>query len=169
MSKKIKNFNKNYRQTTYQTCLACCLLQKASEIKRIKITQKLELKCVNHSMRYSKDSFALGHIDFIQKRFGISPTLIKDRNKRISIDLIDRLIETQPIVRIDCFYLGSHYHQPHYIIVRLRNGDGYAFYDPWDGKEKTMHRETLERAIESLRTYIRLEPEIITFPAKPQP
>ena len=57
-----------YKQTTYETCLACCLLNASTK----KVNKKLELECINHSMNYSKDDFVSGHTDFVEKKFNVS-------------------------------------------------------------------------------------------------
>lgn len=60
-----------YKQTTYETCLACCLLQHVDRVKPLKITQKLELDCFLHSLKFSREDFVIGHLDFIAKKFDV--------------------------------------------------------------------------------------------------
>jgi hypothetical protein len=56
-----------YTQTTYETCLACSLLQAVDKIKPIKINRRIELEVINHSFKFSKDDFVVGHLDYIAK------------------------------------------------------------------------------------------------------
>ena len=55
--KRKKRMIQKYTQTTYETCLACSLLQAVDKIKSVKITQKKELELINYSMKHSKDDF----------------------------------------------------------------------------------------------------------------
>ena len=69
---------KRYTQTTYETCLACSLLQAVNKTNPITIDQKTELEVINHSLRFSKDDFVSGHLDFIVKRFNVKIRRIVD-------------------------------------------------------------------------------------------
>jgi len=173
---------KRYTQTTYESCLACCLLQAVDRVKPIEINQKLELDCVNHSMKFSKEDFVIGHLDFIAKQYNIPfkrivdnkqvhnylKTLkfskkIKTEVKKIDIKLIDKYIDKQPIIAIDFYYLlkAFPYHYPHFITVLGKKGDKYHIFDTWQGKERYIDREMLAEALYSLRDYILFSPEMI--------
>ena len=67
-----------YIQTTYETCLACSLLQAVDKIKPIKINQKIELEVINHSMKFSRDDFVIGHLDYIAKHFKVKIQRVVD-------------------------------------------------------------------------------------------
>ncbi|MGC9031672.1 MAG: hypothetical protein ACP5H7_02855 [Minisyncoccia bacterium] len=70
-----------YTQTTYESCLACCLLFLVEKIKGIKITPKNELDCIIHSLKFSKGDFGIGHFDFVLKKFGVAIKRIVDDKK----------------------------------------------------------------------------------------
>ncbi len=68
-------------QSTYEGCLACCILQAVKRIKNIKISKKFELNCLIHSLKFSKHDFVIGHLDFIAKNFNVKIRRIVDNKK----------------------------------------------------------------------------------------
>jgi hypothetical protein len=175
---------KYYTQTTYETCLACCLLFLVSKIKKIKINPKIELACIIHSLKFSKDDFGIGHFDFILKKFNVHITRIidnksyfyklkrkykisnlKTENKKINLVLLDKYLEKCPILYLDAYYLFQAIHYPHFVVVleKEKNGEElkYKIYDPWDGREKFISSKILSKAISSLRNHFKMIPEII--------
>lgn len=169
-----------YTQTTYETCLACCLFQAVDRIKPIRITDKLELDCINHSMKFSKDDFVIGHLDFIAKKFNFSierivnnkpfynyiqkiksSSKIKTRVEKINLSFIDKVLDKQPILYIDSYYLFKVTHYPHFITVLDKIGTKYKIFDTWDGKEKLISGKILSQAISSLRNHLRFCPQVL--------
>jgi hypothetical protein len=175
---------KRYKQTTYESCLACCLLEAVKDTRPLKINQKLELDCINHSMKFSKDDFVIGHLDFIFKKFKIPVVRIidsiqvyntiqslrfsrkiKTSVKKVNLKLIDQYIDRQPIIAVDFyhFYKVFPFHYPHFIMILAKEGSRYKIYDPWFGIERHIDGEALGGAINSLKDYIRFSPEIISL------
>lgn len=169
-----------YTQSTYETCLACCLLQAVDKIKPVKISQKLELDCINHSLKFSKADFVIGHLDFISKMFNVNITRIVDNKpfynyvkkiksspkirtkvRKIDLNLVNQLLDKKPILYIDAYYLFKVYHYPHFITVLDKIGDKYKIFDTWDGKEKLIESKILAKSISSLRNHIKLCPQMI--------
>ncbi len=170
-----------YTQSTYETCLACCLLQAVDKIIPTKITQKIELEVINHSFRFSKDDFVIGHLDYIAKKFNTNifrivdnrpflnhitkiKTSVKIKNKvrKINLKLIDSVLEeNQPIVYIDAYFLFGVYHAPHFITVLEKKNSQYKIFDTWDGKVKMIDSKTLSKAISSLRNHLKFCPQLI--------
>ncbi len=56
----------------------CCLLQAGSRINKLKIIQETERACINHALRFSRDDFVIGHLDFIVKKFNVNVQRIVD-------------------------------------------------------------------------------------------
>ncbi len=174
---------KRYTQTTYETCLACSLLQAVNKTNPITIDQKTELEVINHSLRFSKDDFVSGHLDFIVKRFNVkirrivdnklflnyinkvkTSDKIKNEVAKVNLNLIDDLLkEVQPIVYIDAYLLFGVYHAPHFITILEKVNDKYKIFDTWDGIEKLIEAETLSKAISSLRDYLKFAPQVIVI------
>ena len=168
----------NYEQTTYETCLACCLLQ---FIDSVKLNQDLELECINYSMKFSKEDFVIGHLNFITEKFGIEIERIVDNKlffdyimkiktselihtevKKINLDLIDNLLQKSSVILyIDAYYFYKIVHYPHFITVLNKEGKNYKLLDNWDGKEKIIDEEILSQSIISLRNHLKFCPQII--------
>jgi hypothetical protein len=173
----------DYAQTTFETCLACCLLTEVRKLRKISINQKLELACINHAMKYTKEDFVLGHLDFVGKRFGAnSLRIVEDAHfyrylkrrkpsakttllcKKIGISLIDHLLETGcVIVLIDNFVQARIFHCPHYITILEKDDKtkAYTIYDPWEGERREIPQKKLVRAIASLRSHLKMSPQLI--------
>ena len=172
-----------YTQTTYETCLACCLLQLVNNVKPIKITKKLELDCIVHSLKFSKNDFVIGHLDFIVKKFKVNILRIVDniyfynyikkikhsKNintivQTIDLNLINNLLKKNyPIIYIDAYYLFKIHHYPHFVTVLKKNKNNYKIFDTWDGKIKLINRITFLESIISLRNRLRFTPQILTI------
>ncbi len=164
-----------YTQTTYETCLACCLLQAVGNISR-----KLEMDCINHSMRFSKEDFVIGHLDFIARKFRVDISRIVDNMQfydyvkktrtssrirthaaKIDTKLVRKLLEKKPIIYIDSYYLFRRYHYPHFVTVLAASGSRYRIFDTWEGKERLIEGRALAKSISSLRNHIKLCPQIM--------
>ncbi len=176
-------------QSTYEGCLACCLSQAVDRIKPIKINQKIELDCINHSLKFSKYDFVMGHLDFISKKFKLPIKRIVDHKeiynflqtlnfsgkiktevKKVNLKLIDKYLDKKPIIALDFYYLfrGFPFHYPHFITLLGKKEDTYHIYDTWDGKEKYIESDMLSEAIHSLRDYILFSPELIFLDVDPK-
>jgi hypothetical protein len=171
-----------YTQTTYETCLACCLLQAVARKKILKINQMLELDCIVHSMKFSKADFVSGHLDYIAKKFNVkirrlvenelyfnflnkikTSSKIKTEMAPINLKLIDSLLQQRdfPIIYIDAFYLFKVIHSPHFITVLGKKDSIYRIFDTWDGKEKLIDMKVLAKAISALKNHIKLGAQIL--------
>lgn len=169
-----------YRQTTYETCLAVSLLQAVDIVKPFRITKKLELECILHSMRFSRLDFVAGHLDFVARRFGVRILRIVDMEKRagyakgirvpnsrtevkkITLGLVDRLIKESPLILYtDSYALFGYVHLPHFVTVVGKKNGKYMVFDPWFGRYMLVDGKTLSKAISLLRSHIRLVPQVI--------
>jgi hypothetical protein len=99
-----------YKQTTFETCLACCLLEKAG----IRPTKHLEMKMIKHSLQFSRINFVAGHLDFMERAF--SKKFKRLAGKKVTIRAVDSLIDKKPAVYVDCFMFRN-WHMPHFITV----------------------------------------------------
>ncbi len=166
----------NYIQTTYETCLACCLLNEIKELNK-----ENELNCIINSLKFSKKDFASGHLDFIAKKFNQKALRIVDNKYyfdnfieknisdlisikilKINLELIDKLIGKNKIITyLDSFYIQKEVHFPHFVTIIKKLENKYLIYDPWDGKEKLIEDKILNKAIISLRNLLKFCPQII--------
>lgn len=162
-----------YTQTTYETCLSCSLLNQIT-----KFDEKEELDLIIHSMKFSRDDFVLGHLNFIDKNYGISFLRIVDNDffanylekigaknlevKKINLNLIDKLLnENELIIYLDAYYLYVIVHYPHFITILKDLSDKYLVFDTWDGKEKIISKKIISKAISSLRNHLKFVPQIL--------
>jgi len=166
-----------YEQSTFETCLAVCLLN----VVGIKISKKKEMEIINYALNFSKYNFTLGHLDLIAKKFNVELNFYLDNkayfnfvkkfkfsNKiklfihKIDLRLIDKLIKISPIiVYIDSYFIYKILHYPHFIIVIKKLNNGYKIFDPWDGKIKVIKKKILSKSIISLRNFLKFCPQII--------
>ncbi|VVB78053.1 Peptidase_C39 like family protein [uncultured archaeon] len=172
-----------YTQTTYETCLACSLLQAVDQITPIKINKEIELEVINHSMKFSKEDFVVGHLDYISEKFKINILRVVDNKPfyeyikkiktnskintithKIDLGLIDSYLKnTQPIVYIDAYSLFKISHAPHFITVLKKTDEKYEIFDPWYGKTMIIESKVLSDAVSSLRNHLLFCPQLITL------
>ena len=170
-----------YTQTTYESCLACCLLQGVDRTIPITITRQDEFECLLYSLRFSKEDFVLGHLEFVAQRFNMNTTrfvegnglyrrvremecsaLIETRQADIDAQLLEDLVERAPVITyLDAFHLFGCYHFPHFVTVLRRHRNAYVIFDTWDGFEKRVTANRLWAAIDSLRTHLRFSPQLV--------
>lgn len=169
---------RKYQQTTFETCLAVCLLN----ILGVKITPKREREIFYYALNFSKDNFVVGHLDFVARKFGAKIDFYIDNKsffnfikkfkfsknisliqEKINLKLIDKLLKISPvIVYLDAYYLLKIVHYPHFIIVIKKLNDEYKIFDPWQGKIKNMNSKILSKSISSLRNHLKFCPLLIT-------
>jgi hypothetical protein len=170
-----------YTQTTYETCLACSLLQAVDQITPIKINKEIELELITHSMKFSKEDFVVGHLDYISKNFKVNILRIVDNKPfydyikkiktdskittkvaKIDLKLIDSYLEsTKPIVYIDAYTFFKISHAPHFITVLKKIDDKYEIFDPWYGKSMIIKAQILYDSISSLNNHLLFCPQLI--------
>lgn len=163
-------------QFTCETCLANSLLQFTSA----RITRSKELQVLNHALKFSKHSFAMGHLEwFVQEqrrsvRYYVSSDrhfgrLRRMRHSRritlarrpVTLSLIKTLVKEIPvIVYVDAFALWKEIHYPHFIVVINSEGDKFGIFDPWDGEKRKITSETLAHGIRELRS-LKIDPQLI--------
>jgi hypothetical protein len=153
------------------------------QLSGIKISQKKELEILNHALKFTKYDFAIGHLDYIARRYGKKINLYHDNyilykiinrtkfSKKINVEVqkidlkfIDNVIKKGPaIVYLDSYYLWNIVHFPHFIIVLEKIGNRYRIFEPWDGKIKKISSKMVSKAIISLRNHLRFCPQVIQF------
>jgi hypothetical protein len=166
------------------------LLQAVSEIAPIvKVSEQLELACLSHSLKFNKEDFVEGHLDFIIRTFDVSVKRIIDnvyyfrqikerishsrielQHRKVNLRTLKCLIQqgNRIIVNIDLYHLFRIYHYPHWIyILNWRNADVFEAYDPWDGQRKVIPH--LPAAINQLRSRLKLSPQIIIVQSRQHP
>ncbi len=166
----------NYIQSTYETCLVCCLLAEITQINK-----DIELDCIIHSLKFSKKDFVGGHLDFIEKNFNKKLIRIVDNKfyfenyvekstsdlspvqiNKINLNLINKFIEkSRIIIYLDNYFLHKEVHFPHFVTILKKADNSYLIYDPWDGNEKVIEGKILSKAISSLRNNLKFCPQMI--------
>ncbi|MDI6737637.1 MAG: hypothetical protein QME12_03915 [Nanoarchaeota archaeon] len=179
-----------YKQTTSESCLACCLLQLRYFHTGKKITQKNERNMLFHALRYSRMDFVAGHLDFFEKQFSLKTRryvhnkilyeLVKNECKtdmqirKIDINFINEMTKAQLIALIlDASLLYKHlynmipYHYPHWIVVYGKENNEYRIYEPWEGKECLIPERILKDSLKSFLCRLWGAPQMIILNQKP--
>jgi hypothetical protein len=169
-----------YRQTTYESCLACCLLQRVAQLQTLKLSKKLELACLLNSLNYSRDDFVAGHLEFVTKKFKVQVERYVDndtyrkylhrfkvknatlKTKKTTLTLINSLLDSSPIILlVDTQKLFNTIHYPHWITVLEKKKNTYKVFDTWEGKQRTLTAKQLQSAISKLRNHLRMAPQVV--------
>ena len=167
----------NYSQTINQSCLAIALLN----ISKIKITRKNEWEVLEAALKYSKEDFAIGHIEYIARKYNKKFNYYLDNKEfekyvskkhmsknvkifqeKISLNLINKLIKKSPIIlQIDSYAFWKITHVSHFVIILEKTKTGYEVYDPWFGKNFYKSSKEVSTGIRSLRNLLKFWPQII--------
>ncbi len=163
---------KPIRQSTYETCLACCLLM---IIERAK---KNEVGIWKHGWRFN---YLIGQLNYVASKYGKKFEVyienkyyfnqlqnqkgrgIKLINKKIDAKLLSKLLENgKVIVYLDNYYLQKILHAPHFVMALGQKKDLIEVADPFDGKLKKISVSTIKKGINSLRNHLKYSPVLIT-------
>ncbi|MFH1065198.1 MAG: hypothetical protein V1734_01700 [Nanoarchaeota archaeon] len=178
-----------YKQTTSESCLACCLLQLRNLHTGKKITKKDEIDMLFYALKFSKMDFVAGHLNWLEKRQGIKTKrivhnkilyeLVKEHCKtdmevrKINMVLIDSMLKKNPVTLIvDSGPLYNHlykmipYHYPHWIIIYGKDKDNYKIYEPWEGKEAAVPEKLLKDCLKSYLNRLWGAPQLIALNQK---
>ena len=180
-----------FKQKHPETCLAKCLMILIEKAKNKKLADSYELKLLIYSLKHRRENIAKGHLEKFVKDFNINVNWyvgskiffdftkktklakqISLMNKRVDLELVDKLIQKPIIVCIDRFYLwkkGSDlyykYHYPHFVVINKKLGNFYEIIDPDDGKVKKIEAGVISKAITSLKNRLWMCPQIIQVSA----
>lgn len=159
------------KQSTYETCLPCCLLMVVGK------TRKDEIEIWKHGWKFN---YLIGQLNFVankykkeiiayvenkyyfsqlQKQKGDGVKLV---NEKIDAKLLSKLLEDgRVIVYLDCYYLQKVLRAPHFVVAVRQVKDDIEIADPFDGKIKRIPIRVIERAISSLRNHLKYSPVLI--------
>lgn len=159
------------RQSTYETCLACCLLMMVGK------TKKDEIEIWRHGWKFN---YLIGQLNYVASKYGKKFKVyvenkhyfnqlqkqksksVKLVNKKIDARLLSELLkDSKVIIYLDNYYLQKIIHTPHFILAIGKSKEKIELADPYDGKLKKMPTKTIIRAIISLRNYLRYSPPLI--------
>lgn len=175
-----------YKQSTCESCLACCLLQLRNLHTGKRITQKEERNMLFHSLKFSRKDFVAGHLDFFEKQFEIKTIryvhnrilyeLVKDecrtnmQIRKIDLEFINETIQKQPIaIIIDSAPLNKYlynmvpFHYPHWIVVYEKEKNSYRIYEPWEGKDTILPEKILKESLKSFLCRLWGAPQVIAL------
>lgn len=163
------------KQSTYETCLACCLLMMTGGIR------KDEIEIWKRGWRFN---YLIGQLNYVVRKYDREFEVyvenkyyfnqlqkqkgrgIKLVNKKIDTKLLNRLLEIDKVI----VYLDSYYpynaryvHAPHFVIAARKIKGDIEVADPFDGKLKKISISTIKKGINSLRNYLKYSPVLITI------
>lgn len=168
---------KPLKQSTYETCLTCCLLMLAGK------SRKDEIEIWKHGWKFN---YLIGQINFVSSKYNKKVTAyienkyyfneLKNQggknvrliNSKINLKLINKLLEEGSVgVYCDAYYPfaahSGYVHAPHFIVCLSRDGDFMELADPWDGQIKKWPVKEINKAIISLRNHLKYSPVLITI------
>jgi len=169
----MENNMKIIKQSTYETCLPCCLLMVAGK------TSKDEIEIWKHGWRFN---YLVGQLNYVankykkeitayvenryyfnqlQKQKGVGVKLI---NKKIDAKLLGKLLEDgKAIVYLDFYYLQKILHAPHFVVALNQDKNFIEIADSADGKLKKISKDVIKKGISSLRNHLKYSPVLITI------
>ena len=169
---------KKYKQSTVESCLACCLLNLIAPEKTP--TKKQEFSLLISALKFTREDFVTGHLGYIKRKYkkgliryvhneflynDLKKIKCKERiiQRKIDISFIDKLLSNNPIIiSLDAYQFDKFYHYPHWILVYKKVGKGYLIYEPWEGKAKYMPENKLKESLKSYLQRLWMAPQIIT-------
>lgn len=162
------------KQSTYETCLACCLLMVTNS------PTKEEIEIWKHGWKFN---YLIGQLNYAAKKYNkkiaayiessrylknlqkINAGNVELVKKKINLDFLLQLLEKEKVV----VYLDSYYpyqpgyaHAPHFVVALRRIGNFIEVADPWDGKIHKFPLKLLKKAIDSLRDHLKYSPVLLT-------
>jgi hypothetical protein len=159
------------KQSTYETCLACCLLMAVDG------PQKDEIEVWKHGWKFN---YLIGQLNYVAEKYGKKfevyvenkyyfNQLLQQKNKNIILlnkkiegRLLNKFLEEgDAIVYIDNYYLQKILHTPHFVIAKKRVGGAIEIVDPFDGRKKRIPVAVVNKAITSLRNHLKYSPILI--------
>jgi hypothetical protein len=164
-----------YQQTTYESCLAVALMH----LLNIEPSEQKELEIWKHGWKFN---YLIGQLNFISQTYG-KPLKGYIENKyyfatlstqaesnvhlvreKINTPLLDKILaeNKKAIVLIDNYFLQKVVHAPHFVVIESSHKHEYQIFDPWEGKQKFLSKEILDKAIMSLKKRLRHSPVLIS-------
>lgn len=159
------------RQSTYETCLACCLLMMVGK------TKKDEIEIWRHGWKFN---YLIGQLNYVASKYGKTfevyvenkyyfNQLQKQKGKgvklmqmKIDAKLLSALLEDgKVIVYLDNYYLQKILHVPHFILATKKSEGNIEMVDPYDGKLEKIPTKIISKAIIGLRNHLRYSPVLI--------
>lgn len=167
------------KQQFYHSCLVTCLLM-VSKMSDQSIEQRVfcegEKRRFDYYLNGILESFVdntMLSVEVIVDNKTFADELTKGKNKKnkrikirsekITIKMIEKLLETSAIIlHVDNHFLGDYSHVSHYVVVTaFKNDMKIELVDPIDGKSRYLTKEKLEASIDSLRNNIKMCPVIV--------
>lgn len=169
-----------YRQSLSHSCLVACFLMVLQARYGIQFAESDEHRLtlagsrrihpfyvagipVEIAREFKKDIVAYVDNKFFTKTlseqsFDALPHMHAE-HKPISIELIQEELTTHPIIcHVDTHGLGDHSHSSHFIVLERLAGKMVVIIDPWTGVKRKIAQRTLEGAIESLKSEVKMCP-----------
>ena len=164
------------KQSTYETCLPCCLLMVTGK------TREDEVEIWKHGWKFN---YLVGQLNYVAKKYKKEiKAYIENKyyfgqlqkqkdvgvhlsNQKIDIDLLSKLLKNgKVIVYLDFYYLQKILHAPHFVVAIREDGDFIEIADSSDGKIKKIKKEVIEKGIGSLRNHLKYSPVFVVVDNK---
>jgi hypothetical protein len=160
------------KQSTYETCLASCLLMATGG------PRKDEIEIWKHGWEFN---YLIGQLNYVASKYGKKiEAYVENKyyfnqlqkkkdagvqliNKKIDIKLIGELLKNGGvIVYLDIYYLQKILHAPHFVLALEKDKDFMKIADPSSGRIKKISIKTFQEGISGLRNHLKYSPVLIT-------
>ncbi len=170
-----KKFIKKYKQSTVESCLACCLLTLIGQ----KPTRAKEISMLFDALQYNPDDFVTGHIEHVMRKYKkeliryvhnnplynhLKKARCKEKvvQRKIDMNIIDELLHRGTIaISLNARHFGKVYHYPHWVLLLNKKRKKYVVYDPHTGIVNTITEKRLKESIKSYLIRLWMAPQII--------
>lgn len=159
------------KQSTYETCLACCLIMMAGKARKDEIAiwqHGWKFNYLIGQLNYVADKYDDGTEVYVENKYYFNQlrrqkgNRVKLINRKIDVKLLSRLLKNgKVIIYLDNYYLQKILHVPHFVLAIRQLKDKFEIADPYDGKLKKIPGKIIDKAIISLRKHLKYSPALI--------
>jgi len=161
------------KQSTYETCLASCLLMITDG------PRKDEIEIWKHGWKFN---YLIGQLNCVASKYGKKLEAYVEnkyyfnqlqKQKRKGVEIINKKIDTKligellkdgkVIVYLDIYYLQNILHAPHFVLALEKDKDFMKIADPSSGKIKKISIGILQEGIDGLRNHLKYSPVLVTL------
>ncbi len=161
------------KQSTYETCLSCCLLMMSGR------DNKDEVEIWKRGWKFN---YLIGQLNYVASKYDRQikayienkyyfnqlqkqkSSGIKLLNKKIDTKLLSKLLEKDKVILyLDNYYLQGILHAPHFVVAIKQMDNRLEVADPYDGKIKMIPIKVISKAIVSLRNHLKYSLVLIQF------
>ena len=172
-----------YKQSLTHSCLSACFLMIINSKKGVNFNDKDEQRIALHGSSRNYDFYITGITSEIVKEYKVkvkiyvdnkyftnilqksfSSNLVEIVHQKITINFIKKILKDNfAICHVDINPLGDYSHSSHFVVLESLINKKIKIIDPWNGEKSNINNLKLEKAINSLKTQVKMCPLLLTF------